>query len=892
MTHRPSAAITTYVAKNEPSEHRRNVFISGIDLSQLGPQTITMTEQPKLAKFFGGGSSANTSASKPRQQDIKSAFAPKLAKPTSIETTINAATASSHEAEPITAATPLPSKRQASISNAIPNIPNSDPAAPHKKKRRIIESDDDEDEEPSLSPAQASTPASANKQPAPDASSSSKVASISAKPPPKTSIAANKGVISSANDATDSDSDSASEHIPNDLDDDHEEEQAIQEEEQKGAKKLAAIFQMPSQVNEGKVTWKEGEAVPYAALATTFADIQATTKRLEITEILTQFLVRVIKRSPDNLLQVVYLCINRLCPDYEGLELGIGESLLIKAIAQSTGREVARIKKDLEAQGDLGLVALHSKKNQPTMFKVSSLKVPQVFKQLKEIALVSGNKSQDRKIGMIKKLLASCQGDEPKFLIRSLEGKLRIGLAERSVLVSLARAVVIAKLGKTISKLSQESLAKQLEDATELVKAVYSELPSYDLVVPALLKGGVEHLRSECKLTPGVPLKPMLAKPTKAISEVLDRFEGKPFTCEYKYDGERAQVHLLPNRQLAVFSRNSENMSVKYPDLVEQIPRCIKPTVKSFVLDAEAAAWKKAQLNAEGILEPAKLLPFQELSRRKRKDVKAQDIKVKVKLFAFDLLFLNGESLLSLPLSERRALLQSHFQPVDDEFDFARSEDCSSVEQISVFLDKSVKEGCEGLMVKMLSGVDSTYEPSRRSMNWLKLKKDYLAGTGDSLDLVVIGGYYGKGKRTNVYGAFLLACYDSDSETFQTICKIGTGFTEQDLESHYKTLKQLEISGKKGYYDVGEAKPDVYFEAKVVWEVLTADLSLSPVYTAAKGLVDQRGISLRFPRFIRIRDDKTAEESTSPEQIEAMYRSQVVNSSKGKSGADDDDGFW
>lgn len=874
-----------------------------------------MTEQPKLAKFFGGGgsssggangASSSGSTAKSRQQDIKSAFAPKPQKSApKEEIASNGSTASSQPpSQDVSEAAPVSSSKreaeaeaEASTSKGNGSAASTDTAAPHRKKRRIIESDDEEDDdEPVLASAPPPAAAPVKKEPAPTtAPSTSKVASIFAKPPPKTSVAANKGTISTAkNDASDSESDSASEHIPDDLDDDHEEEeQAIEEEEQKSAKKLAAIFQKPSAVNEGKVTWKEGEAVPYAALASTFADIQATTKRLEITEILTQFLIRVIKRSPDNLLQVVYLCINRLCPDYEGLELGIGESLLIKAIAQSTGREVARIKKDLEAQGDLGLVALNSKKNQPTMFKVSSLKVPQVFKQLKEIAVVSGNKSQDRKIGMIKKLLASCQGEEPKFLIRSLEGKLRIGLAERSVLVSLARAVVISKLGKSISKLSQESLAKQLEDGTELVKAVYSELPSYDLVIPALLKGGIEGLRAECKLTPGVPLKPMLAKPTKAISEVLDRFEGKPFTCEYKYDGERAQVHLLPNGKLAVFSRNSENMSVKYPDLVEQIPRCIRPSVESFVLDAEAAAWKKAETNSEGVVEPAKLLPFQELSRRKRKDVKAEDIKVKVKLFGFDLLYLNGEPLLSLSLAERRALLQEHFQPVDDEFDYARSEDCSSVEEISVFLDKSVKEGCEGLMVKMLSGPDSTYEPSRRSMNWLKLKKDYLAGTGDSLDLVVIGGYYGKGKRTNVYGAFLLACYDSDSETYQTICKIGTGFTEHDLEAHYHTLKQLEISAKKGYYDVGEAKPDVYFEAKIVWEVLTADLSLSPVYTAAKGLVEQRGISLRFPRFIRIRDDKTAEESTSPEQIEAMYRSQVVNSSKGKgAGGDDDDGFW
>ncbi|SPO32068.1 probable CDC9 - DNA ligase I [Ustilago trichophora] len=853
-----------------------------------------MPEQPKLAKFFGGGANptAAEGSSKSRQQDLKSAFAPKPPKATPKELATNGQSLSSSHHHQDDAESPTASKRDASSTNGN-GTTSAEAAAPQRKKRRIIESDDENDDE--ILPVSATT-APVKKE----AASSTKVASIFAKPQPKTSLAANTAVSQkkAAKEQVgtpESDDDSGSEHVPDDVEeeDDHE-EAAIQEEEQKGAKKLAAIFQKPSEVKEGKVAWKEGEPVPYAALAATFADIQATTKRLEITEILTQFLVRVIKRSPDNLLQVVYLCINRLCPDYEGLELGIGESLLIKAIAQSTGREVARIKKDLEAQGDLGLVALNSKKNQPTMFKVSSLKVPQVFKQLKEIAVVSGNKSQDRKIGMIKKLLASCQGEEPKFLIRSLEGKLRIGLAERSVLVSLARAVVISKLGKGISKLSQDSLAKQLEDGTELVKAVYSELPSYDLVIPALLKGGVEGLRQECKLTPGVPLKPMLAKPTKAISEVLDRFEGKPFTCEYKYDGERAQVHLLPNGKLAVFSRNSENMSVKYPDLVEQIPRCIKPSVKSFVLDAEAAAWKKAEPNPEtGLEEPAKLLPFQELSRRKRKDVKAEDIKVKVKLFGFDLLYLNGQPLLSLSLAERRTLLREHFRPVEDEFDYARSEDCNSVEEISVFLDKSVKEGCEGLMVKMLSGPDSTYEPSRRSMNWLKLKKDYLAGTGDSLDLVVIGGYFGKGKRTNVYGAFLLACYDSDSETYQSICKIGTGFTEADLEAHYKTLKELEISGKKGYYDVGEAKPDVYFEAKIVWEVLTADLSLSPVYTAAKGLIEQRGISLRFPRFIRIRDDKTAEESTSPEQIEQMYRSQVVNSSKSKGGAgDEDDGFW
>lgn len=508
-----------------------------------------------------------------------------------------------------------------------------------------------------------------------------------------------------------------------------------------------------------------------------------------------------------NLLYAVYLCINRLCPDYEGIELGIGEGLLVKAIAQSTGREIPRIKKDFETLGDLGLVALTSKKHQPTMFRAQALTIPHVFQQLKAIASASGAKSQEKKLGIIKRLLAACSGEESKYLIRSLEGKLRIGLAEKTVLVAVAQAVMLVLRGKHSYHYTEDThIAKELEDGVHTVKMVFSELPSYDVLIPALLRYGVDDLRAHVKLTPGIPLKPMLAKPTKAIGEVLDRFEAHPFTCEYKYDGERAQVHgfVRDGRlQLRVFSRNSEDMSVKYPDLMVQVPRCLKEGVESFVMDAEAVAWQPRTT------EPGRLLAFQELSRRKRKDVQADDVSVAVKLYAFDLLYLNGQPLLQEELAHRRSLLWTHFAPVEDEFDFATRRDCTTTEEIQAFLDESVAHGCEGLMVKMLRGSDATYEPSRRSINWLKLKKDYLSGTGDSLDLTVIGAYYGRGKRTNVYGAFLLACYDEDSETYQSICKIGTGFSEADLEAHYTTLKALERESKKGYYDLGEAKPDV-----------------------------------------------------------------------------------
>lgn len=502
--------------------------------------------------------------------------------------------------------------------------------------------------------------------------------------------------------------------------------------------------------------------VTYRMLVDTFAQVEATTKRLEILELVTSLLVRVIRQSvanggpltaaSDNLLQSVYLCINRLCPDYEGLELGIGEGLLIKAIAQSTGRGIPRIKKEFEAKGDLGLVAVASKRHQPTMFRSQALTVPFVFRQLQEIAAASGAKSQDKKLGIIKRLLAACTGEESKYLIRSLEGKLRIGLAEKTVLVAVAHAVALARLGARASEMDAEALAAELERGATVVKAVFSELPSYDRLVPALLEYGPQAVAAHLKLTPGIPLKPMLAKPTKAIGEVLDRFEDQSFTCEYKYDGERAQVHgfrgARGERVIRVFSRNSEDMSIKYPDLVVQVPRCLAPDVESFVLDAEVVAWEPGTDGAAG-----RLLPFQELSRRKRKDVKAEDVRVAVKLFAFDLLYLNGTPLLHAPLEQRRAQLYAHFVVVPNEFDYATRRDCTTTEEIQTFLDESVAHGCEGLMVKMLAGPDATYEPSRRSINWLKLKKDYLAGTGDSLDLTVIGGYYGRGKRTKVYGA-------------------------------------------------------------------------------------------------------------------------------------------
>ena len=280
--------------------------------------------------------------------------------------------------------------------------------------------------------------------------------------------------------------------------------------------------------------------------------------------------------------------------------------------------------------------------------------------------------------------------------------------------------------------------------------------------------------------------------------------------------------------------------------------------------------------------EKQTFLPFQVLSTRARKDVAISDITVQVIYCAFDLMFLNGHSLLSYSLAERRKLLHACFMSIPNKFTFAQSFVSSDVEEISTFLNESVNGGCEGLMVKVLEGPESIYEPSRRSLNWLKLKKDYMDGLTDSFDLVPIGAWHGKGKRTGVFGAYLLACYDPEEEMWQGITKIGTGFSDemlQQLTTAFNSMNCITPSKPKSVM-VGESmEVDVWFdpESSEVWEVMAADLSLSPVHMAAIGKIDRgRGIALRFPRFLRrrARDEKSPVDATSADQVADMYKNQ------------------
>uniref|UniRef100_A0A2K5D4Y2 DNA ligase n=1 Tax=Aotus nancymaae TaxID=37293 RepID=A0A2K5D4Y2_AOTNA len=610
--------------------------------------------------------------------------------------------------------------------------------------------------------------------------------------------------------------------------------------------------------------WKLGQKIPYLAVARTFEKIEEVSARLRMVETLSNLLRSVVALSPPDLLPVLYLSLNQLGPPQQGLELGVGDGVLLKAVAQATGRQLESVRAEAAEKGDVGLVAENSRSTQRLMLPPPPLTATGVFTKFRDIARLTGSASTAKKIDIIKGLFVACRHSEARYIARSLSGRLRLGLAEQSVLAALSQAmsltppgqefppaVVDAGKGKTA-----EARKTWLEEQGMILKQTFCEVPDLDRIVPVLLEHGLERLPEHCKLSPGIPLKPMLAHPTRGVSEVLKRFEEAAFTCEYKYDGQRAQIHALESGEVKIFSRNQEDNTGKYPDIISRIPKIKLPSVTSFILDTEAVAWDR---------EKQQIQPFQVLTTRKRKEVDASEIQVQVCLYAFDLIYLNGESLVREPLSRRRQLLRENFVETEGEFVFATSLDTKNVEQIAEFLEQSVKDSCEGLMVKTLD-VDATYEIAKRSHNWLKMKKDYLSGVGDTLDLVVIGAYLGRGKRAGRYGGFLLACYDEDSEELQAICKITL----------LGGLPALVLPSPRPYVRIDDAvTPDHWLDPSTVWEVKCADLSLSPIYPAARGLVDSdKGISLRFPRFIRVREDKQPEQATTSAQVACLYRKQ------------------
>ncbi|KAF8113632.1 hypothetical protein N665_0047s0038 [Sinapis alba] len=629
--------------------------------------------------------------------------------------------------------------------------------------------------------------------------------------------------------------------------------------------------------------WRDGQPAPYIHLVRTFASVEGEKGKTKAMSMLCNMFRSLLALSPEDVLPAVYLCTNKIAADHENIELNIGGSLISAALEEACGISRSTMREMYNRLGDLGDVAQLCRQTQKLLVPPPPLLVRDVFLTLQKISVQSGTGSTKQKKKLIVKLMRSCREKEIKFLVRTLARNLRIGAMLRTVLPALGRAIVMNSFWNCHNKEPSENCFKEkLEGVSAAVVEAYNILPSLDVVVPSLMEKDIEFSTSTLSMIPGIPIKPMLAKIANGVQDFIKLFQDKAFTCEYKYDGQRAQIHLLLDGTVRIFSRNGDETTPKFPDLVDVIKQFACPTAETFMVDAEVVATDRKNGN--------KLMSFQELSTRERgsKDalVTTKNIKVEVCVFVFDIMFFNGEQLLALPLRERRKRLKEVFPETRPGFlEYAKEITMGAEEayldnqdtlcKINAFLEEAFQSSCEGIMVKSLD-IDAGYCPTKRSDSWLKVKRDYVDGLGDTLDLVPIGAWHGNGRKARWYSPFLMACYNPETEEFQSVCRVMSGFSDVfyiEMKEFYSEDKIL--AKKPPYYRTGET-PDMWFPADVVWEIRGADLTISAVHCAALGLVHpSRGISVRFPRFICKKTDRNPEECSTAADIAEMFHAQT-----------------
>ena len=712
----------------------------------------------------------------------------------------------------------------------------------------------------------------------------------------------------------------------------------------------------------------EGSNASYGLLTRCFTLVNSTQSRIKIVDTLVNFLRTIIEGDPESLLPAVWLATNAISPPYISLELGLGGSAISKALKKTCMLDNPGLKALYDKYGDAGDVAFEAKKRQTyTLRRPKPLTIKGVFESLVKVANSKGTGCQEFKQRIVERLLQDSQGaEESRYLVRTLCQHLRIGAVKTTMLIALSRAFLLSRpegatfdisLQSDLAKLKKEGLAEVYSKGEELVKACFARRPNYNDIVPCLLEVGIsDELLLRCGLGLHIPLRPMLGSITRDLSEMLTKLQGRDFSCEYKYDGQRAQVHCDEQGKVSIFSRHLEVMTDKYPDLVALVPQIRGEGVSSFILEGEVVAIDQ---------ESGDLKAFQTLTNRAKKDVAIESIKVAVCLFSFDLMYLNGEELLDRPFRERRELLRSLFVEIPNRFTWVKNIDATSSDSETVleFFKSATDIKCEGIMVKVLDNVPNpalqsdenyndhdpetapqpqpppppqtkksskktkhtkppasdkpdekapntrrkpllaTYTPDKRLDSWLKVKKDY-ATTSDTIDLVPIAAWHGSGRKAQWWSPILLAVRNPSTGALEAVTKCISGFTDAFYKANKARYNDddegtgtgTNVIARPGYVDYVGPRPDVWFEPQEVWEVAFADVTKSPTYRAAIGLVDEaRGLSMRFPRFLRVRADKGVEEaSTSAFLAELWWKQEArggggVKEVKGEEGEEEEE---
>jgi DNA ligase 1 len=581
---------------------------------------------------------------------------------------------------------------------------------------------------------------------------------------------------------------------------------------------------------------ERGKPMRYLVVAEAYRDLERLSSRLALTERLAALLAQ----TPPGLLPTVcYLCQGLIAPEFAGVDLGIAEKLAVRAVATTAGTDAAEVIALVRETGDLGQAA--ERLLTPPDTEAAGLEVGDVVRTLREIAAAEGAGSQGRKLELLAGLLARATPVEACYLLRLVTRNLRLGIGTPTILDALAQVHAGGKAGKKV------------------LERGYNICCDLGQVAGTLVSGGLAAVE-ELRVRPGNPVRVMLAQRLSDAGEILARLGGR-CAAEYKYDGVRVQAHRTADGRIELFTRRLEEISGQFPDVVELLGAGLGPA--EAILEGEVVAYDAAA---------GELRPFGEVMLRRRKHGIDQAVSdVPVGLFCFELLYADGEDLTRRPYPRRRAALESAIN-LSPRLRLTTAAEVTDPAALDAMFAQAVTDGCEGLVCKS-TGPDSGYQAGARGWQWIKLKRDYRTELSDTADLVIVGAFAGRGRRAGVYGAVLLAAYDADDDVFRAVTKCGAGFTDADLAALPSRLAPLLSPGKPARVDARQ-EPDVWFEPGLVVEILSAELTLSPNYTAAWGQIrDDAGLAMRFPRFTgRWRDDKAADDATTTRELAELFR--------------------
>ncbi len=581
-------------------------------------------------------------------------------------------------------------------------------------------------------------------------------------------------------------------------------------------------------------------------LAQFFLKLESTTKRLELIDILSSLFISI--ETSEEAKKITYLIQGRVAAFYEPIEFGMGDRLIERAITQAYDGEIESVHSHYGKLGDLGLVA------EDMAIKIGkrpkSLSVDELFEQLQKIAQTSGEGSVEGKVAVLAEILQHSDPNAAKFAVRIVSGRLRLGIGDPTVLEALSNA-----------RLGDRKYRKDLEKA-------YNEASDLGLIAEALWRHeGEKALAAVQKMTVSVgrPLRSELCERLPNAEKTIEKMGT--VVSQFKYDGFRTQMHLDRKSGIVkLYSRNLEETTHAFPELIKGLLDQID--ADSVILDSEALAYHP---------ESEEFFPFQETTKRRRKyGIEEMAQALPLRAFVFDILYKNGKSLVDLPVRERLEILDATVKKnVDpnrvDTLIVSESRFISEAKPLALMLEEALTKGLEGLVIKKIA---SPYEAGARNFNWIKLKHTASEQLKDTVDCVVLGYIYGRGKRVAFgVGALLVGVYDKDKDVFVSISKIGTGLSDAEWVAVRERCDQFMSKDKPARVE-SDIIPSVWVEPEVVIEVLADEITRSPLHTAGKSETEP-GYALRFPRLVSFRDaDKRPEDATNVVEVQELYSMQ------------------